>query len=30
MAGNWARWSGGGGVTNGIGDFDQINTNMVK
>ena len=24
------QWSGGGGVTNGIGDFDQINTNTVK
>jgi hypothetical protein len=24
------QWSGGGGITNGIGDFDQINTNTVK
>jgi hypothetical protein len=24
------QWSGGGGVTNGIGDFDQINTNTIK
>jgi hypothetical protein len=24
------QWSGGGGVTNGIGDFDQIDTNTVK
>jgi hypothetical protein len=24
------QWSGGGGITNGIGDFDQIDTNTVK
>jgi hypothetical protein len=24
------QWSGGGGLTNGVGDFDQINTNHVK
>lgn len=24
------QWSGGGGLTNGVGDFDQINTNNVK
>ncbi len=24
------QWSGGGGITNGIGDFDQINANTVK
>ena len=24
------QWSGGGGVTNGIGDFDQIDTNTVR
>jgi hypothetical protein len=24
------QWSGGGGITNGIGDFDQINTNTIK
>jgi hypothetical protein len=24
------QWSGGGGVTNGIGDFDQIDTNAVR
>jgi hypothetical protein len=23
------QWSGGGGITNGIGDFDQINTNTI-
>jgi hypothetical protein len=24
------QWSGGGGITNGVGDFDQINTNHVS
>jgi hypothetical protein len=24
------QWSGGGGITNGVGDFDQIDTNHVK
>ena len=24
------QWSGGGGITNGVGDFDQIDTNTVK
>ena len=24
------QWSGGGGVSNGVGDFDQIDTNVVK
>ncbi|HEY8043854.1 MAG TPA: hypothetical protein VIF35_06305, partial [Streptosporangiaceae bacterium] len=24
------QWSGGGGITNGIGDFDQIDTNTVR
>jgi len=24
------QWSGGGGITNGIGDFDQINTSTVR
>jgi hypothetical protein len=24
------QWSGGGGVSNGVGDFDQIDTSAVR